>query len=480
MLRTSFERTDRRAVRLVAGTTLLLLALAVSAVGMAPATAQEDAGTPVEIKASTLYVSPATGAVPPTLTSSVPPAAVCVVVPESCPETPEGVPSRGDVATGIGEVKDQAVDAPVQPVPADSAAVSFLGGVPRYETALKFDAPAVPEGHDVMRFELTFPQSQPTYDASSPAFRRAVLAAFEAISSKDPADFVTGMVKALDEDPIDTSKQLAFEACPFLDEFTPGGAPQSSDRGEMPHHDGPDGDPEPAVDCTYGGNGVYDEEADVWRVDLAFTAQAWADGELDNHGILLRPIGAPNLAFGDADTSTNAQLVLDITEVTAAMETAEAFDPSDFGDFDEAGVDDLDSPAAADDFAGDEFAGDDFAGEAPSFDSGSDVGAPLDSPEFPETATEDVPLADAPAVADGLGGEGTELDTQATRPAGSAPQTPWWVWTLAPLLIGGAYLTGSAVLAPAPALAAASGGGGGALTRLLAKHTTATTVPTQI
>lgn len=479
MLRTSFETRDRRVARLVTGGTLLLLALAVSTFGLAPATAQEDEGTPVEIEASTLYVSPATDAIPPILTSSVPPAAVCVVVPEACPETPEGVPSRGDVATGIGEAKDAAVDAPVQPVPADSAAVSFLGGVPRYETALKFDAPAVPEGHDVMRFELTFPQSQPTYDASSPAFRRAVLAAFEAISSKEPADFVEGLVEALDEDPIDTSKVLAFEACPFLEEFTPGGAPQASDRDEMPQGEDADGNPAPAVDCTYGGNGVYDEEAELWRVDLAFTAQAWADGELENHGVLLRPIGAPNLAFGDADTSTNAQLVLDITEVTAAMETAEAFDPGDFGDFDDfedAGKDDLGSPAPADDFASD-----DFAGDPPSFDSGSDVGAPLDSPEFPESASEDAPLTDAPAVADGLGGdEGTQLDTQATRPAGSTPHTPWWVWTLAPLLMGGAYLTGSAVLAPAPALAAAGAGGGGALTRMLAKHSAATTVPTQI
>lgn len=471
MLRTSFERRDRRAVRAVTGASLLLLALAMSTVGLAPATAQEDEGTPVEIEASTLYVSPATDALPPILTSSVPPAAVCVVVPESCPETPEGVPSRGDVAAGIGQAKDAAVDAPVQPVPADSAAVSFLGGVPRYQTALKFDAPAVPEGHDVMRFELTFPQSQPTYDASSPAFRRAVLAAFEAISSKDPADFVDGMVKALDEDPIDTSKLLAFEACPFLEEFTPGGAPQASDSEEMPQGEDADGNPAPAVDCMYGGNGVYDEEAGVWRADLAFTAQAWADGELQNHGILLRPIGAPNLAFGDADTSTNAQLVLDITEVTATMETAEAFDPGDFGDFDDPADDDFGSPAATDDLGGG------FDADAPGFES--DAGAPLDSPEFPETASEDVPLADAPAVADELGGEGTELDTQATQPAGTSPHTPWWVWTIAPLLLGGAYLTSSAVLAPAPALAAAGGGGGGALTRMLAKHA-ATTAPTQI
>lgn len=479
MRRSTLQKRDRRTPRVLTGITLVMLALGMSAVGLAPAAAQDEGGTaddgaPLTIDGSALYVSPVTGALPPTLTQSVPPAALCVVAPDLCPETPEGLPSRGDVADGIGQVQDEGTDLPVQPVPPDSAAVSFLGGVTRYQTAIVFDAPAVPDGEDVMRYELTFPQSQPTYDASSPAFRSAILAVFETISSREPADLLDGLVAALNETPIDTSKILAFEACPLLAAFEPAGAPQASDVDTLPHHD-EDGEQVPAVDCTFGGNGVYDEEADAWRLDLAFTAQAWADDEFDNHGVLLRPIGAPNLAFGDADTTTNAQLVLDLNEVTAVIETAEAFDP---GDFDEFPTEDVaGSDAGADDGFDDEFEAD-----APDLGGGGDsFSAPLDTPDFPSSDVDDVPFAaDAPEVAADLdAGQSPEvaLDTQTARPASSNPVTPWWVWLVAPLLLGGAYLTGSAVLAPAPVVAPQ---GGGALTRMLAKHGAATTAPTQI
>jgi hypothetical protein len=187
--------------------------------------------------------------------------------------------------------------------------------VPRYQTAVLFDTPSVPEGEDVMRYELTFQQGDPSYDANSPSFRRAVLGTFEAIGSQDPAKFGEGLAAALtEEDVIDTSKIIGVEACPLLGEFEAQGAPQAKDDSELPQQeaDGDEDKTEPAVDCSLGGSGVYDEEAGVWRIDLAFTAQAWADGEIDNHGVLLRPIGAPNLAFGDADTTTNAQLALEL------------------------------------------------------------------------------------------------------------------------------------------------------------------------
>jgi hypothetical protein len=484
----------RRRARLLSGGTLVAMALGLTAFGLAPAAAQEDpgadpggdpeaeglpegdAGEPIEISASTLYVSPATGALPPTLTNSVPPAAICVVAPQFCPG--ELDPVRSGAVGAIKTVQDQGRDFPVQPVPADSAAVSFLAGVPRYQTAILFDTPSVPEGEDVMLYELTFQQGQPSYDMNSPSFRRAILGTFETIGSQDPAKFGEGLAAALtEEDPIDTSKIISIEACPLLGEFEPQGAPQAKDDSELPQQeaDGDEDKTEPAVDCTFGGNGVYDEEADVWRIDLAFTAQAWADGEIENHGVLLRPIGAPNLAFGDADTTTNAQLVLELDEVTASMETMEAFEPGDFGDFDspEGGAEGGEAAFADEGFDG----GDDFAADSSGdFDAGGgdDFGAPADSGDF--GGGDDEFAADAPEVADDLeGGEidgeqEAALDAQAARPAGTEPFTPWWVWLVAPLLIGGAYLTGSAVMAPAPIGAAAAGGGGGALTRMLEKR----------
>ncbi|WP_052667403.1 hypothetical protein [Nitriliruptor alkaliphilus] len=480
MWRSGTEVRDRRTARFVSGSTLVVLALAMSTFGLAPAAAQdtldeEPQGSPVEITASHLYVSPVTDGAPNVLISTFPPAAVCVLQPDLCPERRDGYPDelpwREDVSSAINDGLDQGRDFPVQPVPPDSAAVSFLGGNTRYQTAILFDAPAVPEGEDVMRFELTFQQGSPTYDMSSPAFRRAVLAAFEAISAQDPVVFAEGLAAALQESPIDTSKALALEACPLLKRFEPAGAPQASDEADMPRHEF-DGEEVAAVDCTFGGNGVYDEDADEWRVDLAFTAQAWADGELENHGVLLRPIGAPNLAFGDADTTTNAQLVLDLEDVTAVVETAEAFDPGDFGDFGD------------DDFAeseGDGFAGDEFDAGAPDLSDGGNGFAPsLESPEFPAGDEGDSFAADSPEVATGpevAQEPEVGLDAQAARPAGSTPVTPWWVWLVAPLLLGGAYLTGSAVLAPAPVVGAS---GGGALTRMLDKRGLASTAPTQI
>jgi hypothetical protein len=499
MRRTTIAGRDRRTVRFASGSTLVMLAMALSAFGVAPAVAQDvggdeggedgegvesldqpDDGQPLEITGSALYVAPVTDTLPPTVTQSVPPAAVCVLQPDLCPDSLD--PVRSGVTGAIAQAQGEGRDFPVQPVPEGNAAVSFLAGVPRYQTAILFDTPAVPDGEDVMRYELTFAQSQPTYDASSPAFRRAVLGLFEAISAKDPVVFGEGLAAALQETPIDTSKVLALEACPLLEPFDPAGAPQASDEREMPRQE-VDGEEVAAVDCTFGGNGVYDEAADLWRVDLAFTAQAWADGEIENHGVLLRPIGAPNLAFGDADTTTNAQLVLDITEVTASMETAEAFEPGDFESFDDAPLAAEEDLAAEDGFAADDGS---FDADAPGFgdDGGDDLGDPMDSSEF-DGAGDGAFDADAPDVADGLEGPGepgepeVAVDAQATRPAGSEPITPWWVWMVAPLLLGGAYLTGSAVLAPA-SVTAGGGGGGGALTRMLEKHPTSSSGPTRI
>lgn len=482
----------RRRVRLLSGGTLLAMALGVSGVALAPAAAEEagleaDGGAddpgagdpgaddpgageePIEITASTLYVSPVTDALPPILTTSVPPAAICVLQPDLCPDRPEwlpeGFPWRDDIPRLIRGIQDEARDLPVQPVPEGNAAVSYFGGTTRYQTAVLFETPAVPDGEDVLRYELAFGQSQPSYHLNSPSFRRIILGVFEAIGSSDPAAVAEGLAAALtEEDLFDFSAIMSVEACPLLEPFEPGGAPMASDAVELPRQE-MDGADEPAIDCTFGGNGVFDEEAGVWRIDLAFAAQAWAQGEIENHGVLLRPIGAPNLAFGDPDLSTNAQLLLDITEVTAALETAEPFEAGDFEDLTdpELGGDEL--PAGDEPFDG----GDDgFDAGGDLGDVAADLGGGFDGPDLDDDLAFD---ADAPDVADGMELDDTEevaLEAQAARPAGSAPHTPWWVWLLAPLLVGGAYLTGSAVLAPAPVVAGA--GGGGALTRMLEKH----------
>lgn len=464
-------------VRRALGTLAMSAALVAGSVGLAPALAQEaepgeeatppapaDAGTPLEVEASTLYVSPTSDAIPPTLRNQFPPEAVCVVRPELCPQSAE--PVRKGVVDGMKAVNDNEPPSPVQPVPPDTAAVSFLGGQPRYQTAVKFALPDVPAGQEIVSFTVTVPQSQPSYEVGSPAFRRAVLAVFETIGPQDPAVLADGLAAALEEDPVEVDPELiGIEACPLLSEFTPGGAPQASPDTAMPHRK--EGDAEVVdVDCIFGTNAVR-AEGDNWVFDLTFTAAAWASGELQNHGLLLRPIGAPNLAFGDPDTSTTAQVALDLTAVTAAMETAEPappVEPMDTGGFPPAEVADSGMAGGGFDDAG-------FA-ESGGFDDGSfeDTGF-ADGGEFEETPlTEEgdgaLPGAEvADPAADG--------SPQASAvPAGEeGPAQPWWVWLLVPVFVGGAYATSQALTGAAGAAAAGTAtAGGGALSRLMARR----------
>ncbi len=68
-----------------------------------------------------------------------------------------------------------------------------------------------------------------------------------------------------------------------------------------------DGTRLPDSDCLKGTTSVFDPAAGAWTFDLTFAAQAWArlDDPWPTRAILLRPVGAPNLAYGDPDLSTN-------------------------------------------------------------------------------------------------------------------------------------------------------------------------------
>jgi hypothetical protein len=131
---------DRR--RLTA--TAVLGGLALVAASLFPAAAEEPDAEPVEITAAAIYATPVTDAVPSTLTEDVPPTAMCVLFPELCPAELE--PARDLLRTTIGEASDEAPAEPVHPLPPDTIAVSYLGGVPRYQSALAFELPLVPGG----------------------------------------------------------------------------------------------------------------------------------------------------------------------------------------------------------------------------------------------------------------------------------------------------------------------------------------------
>ncbi|MFA9429086.1 hypothetical protein [Egicoccus sp. AB-alg2] len=462
-------RAHRHVGRLT-GITLLVAAMAGAPAAAQDAAPPADDGAPLEIEASTLYVSPTTDAIPPTLRRQFPPEAVCVVRPELCPEASEDV--RQTVVGALREVNEREPAVPVQPVPADTAAVSFLGGQPRYQTAIRFALPPVPDGQEIVAFTVTVPQSQPSYELGSPAFRRAVLAAFETIGPQDPAVLAEGLAAALQEDPVELDPELiGIEACPLLSEFTPGGAPQASSDDDLPRR--AEGDEEVVdVDCIYGTNAVR-TDGDVWSFDLTFTAAAWADGELANHGLLLRPIGAPNLAFGDPDTSTTAQVALDLTEVRASMQTAEPAPPVE-------GMPPLeDGPAdpvvAAEGDFGDDGFDDGFDDGGFDDDAGGGGDGGFDDVAFDDAGGEalaDGESLDEAALADGAPGDAAEV---AAPPGGANPTlaadeggvgNPWWLWLLVPVFLGGAYLTSQALVPGGVSLP----GSGGALSRLIERR----------
>lgn len=458
--------------RLLTGLVLMLLATMGMAAGVAPALGQEEADSsadadqePVEVTESAIYAHPVTDASPETLTGSVPPQTVCLVFPDACPE--ELSPVTDSIEEGIGTTQEEAPVSPVHPIPPETIAVSYFTGKDRYESALKFELPDIPEGEEVTSFQLHLPVAQPSGDISSPAFREAMHAAFVFISDEDPAGFGERLAEALQEDPIAIDNDfLRMEACALTKPFEPSEAPQAQHRDEMPRDEPFSEDQElgpPAVDCLLGGTGNLDEDGEHWVFDLTFAADAWAANDAENHGVLISPAGVPNLAYGEPDHTTNAQVVMDHTEATATLETAEPPPPIEgFGD--EPGADESDSqpsqPATPPE------TGDDLGQEpAPSAPSDGATGQQPEVADTPEAGDE--PASSEPVDEPGVASPETEQATPAASPS-PAP----WTWLLVPVFAGGAWLVTRALTAPVTA--AAGGGGGGAMSRLIATRGGAT------
>ena len=461
-----------RATSLATGVLLMMLAAMGAAIGVQPVYGQDDdfggddpmdqEAPPadqvdtqdVEVTETAIYAHPIPDSLPPTITDSVPPQAVCVVEPALCPE--ELRPITDGIADGIGTVQDESPSTPIAPVTDDSIAVSYFAGNDHYESALKFELPDVPEGEEVVNFQLYLPMAQPSGDFSSPAFRDVITSVFLTISDQDPVAFAERLAEALQNDPLETDNDfLRMEACALTQPFEPSDAPQTQDAEEdlpreEPREEGGVG--EPAVDCLLGGTGVPDEDGEHWVFDLTFAVDAWASGESDNHGILISPAGVPNLAFGDPDSTTFAQIALDVTGATAEMDTEEPPPPVE-GLGDEPGLDEpMDEPTAA--------APDDFD-DAPAPSSQPSNGQDLDSPQV----ADEPEMGDEPAGAEPVDEPATAApETQATTPAASASPSPW-TWLLVPVFAGGAWLVTRSLTAPVTAVAA--GGNAGAMSRLI-------------
>lgn len=461
----------RRSTQRRIGAGLMLGSLIGAVMAGGPAFAQDgsDEGTEVEtpVEARALLTHPVNDALPDTLFSGVPPQVVCVVFPQSCPESTE--PVREPIAGQVKQVDDNEATSPLQPANPDGLTVTFMGGVPRYSSAVAVEMPSLPEGEEYDEFRLTFPQGQPSFSFDSPAFRRAVMAAVQTAGSRDGEVFQEQMGKLLEEEPA-TEPLVGIEACPLLVEIPEDAAPPQSAPIEDVSKENANGELEPAVDCLYGANGQFDDKAAAWTFNLTSAAKAWEDGTLDPNGILLRPTGAPNLAFGDPDTSTNAQVVLDVSEPPRATYRSseppppvEPLAPMAPADDEVSGVD-SGSDASTDTSPSSSTRSPSSVGGSTSPQSSS-VSVPPPSSSGGTSSSPDVPSAEVAPPADTPSGDQGDAVALDSENAGSPSEGPW-AWLLLPVFGGGALLMVRALNEPVTAAATATSGGG-ALTRLV-------------
>jgi hypothetical protein len=392
---------------------------------------------PAKVEREAYYTAPANGAVPATLTKEVPPGIVCIVIPQVCSAT------LAPVTGPLGQVVAPVTATPVpdysgpQSVEPGTLPVGMLGGKPRYTSYLKFGLPAIPGGSMIDRFDLVLTETQVSYALESPAFREAVLAGLEGYETQSPDAFVkfVGSV-ATQTSPLATIAPTGIELCAVT---APWPAKTSQDASTQPPRD-----------CIFGANGVRDPAKKTWTFDLSLLAQAWLDGTTPNEGVYLGPIGADNLAFGDPDTSTNWQISLGGATSAAVPQVRYAFSEG-FGD---GSTDDLGGALSLDDS---DLGGSGLAASVDTFGAGS-FDASVDTSAFGGStprATRTPTVSVAPRRTTG------RVTTQLVGE--SQPRSPWWLWLLLPLGLGGSYAFGRS-LEQTPAVARS---GRGALTRLM-------------
>lgn len=376
-----------------------------------------------QVDRTAYFTRPITSATPPVLVNGFPPATACLVagiagLAQLC--GPEITDITDTLGLGDGLPVPETIDADLaQPVLPGTLPIGMAAGQERYATALQLGLPALPEGQEFGTLELLMYPDGLSFAVESPAFRAAVLAVIAQVGDQDPAVLAEALAEAL-QDEIVAENITGIEACPTTDDWN-GGPAQNA---------GPDGERAPRADCFIGTTGRFDPDIGAWVFDLTFAAQAWTTGgvagePIPNSGILLRPLGAENLAYGDPDLSTNWLVSLaDNTHdddrlhprirysFVPALAPIEPFEP------------DVAAPSA------------------PSFTPPS-AGTPSISPG---------PATPGPATPSAVRHSGTNARyVEPARSSGPA-SNPWWLMLIVPLAGAGAWALGEALFA-GPALA---------------------------
>ncbi len=285
---------------------LLALSVVLALVGLwaAPGRAADQQQV-AAVERQAYFTRPASAAAPPLLLDGFPPSTACLVAglagfPQACGEDIADVSDQLGLGDGlpVPVTPDSQV---VQPVAPDTLPIGMAAGEERYSSLLQFPLPDLPEGQEFAKIELLMRPDGVSYAAESPAFRELVLAAISQVSDQDPEQFTNVLADVASGETAAVAEAITgIEACPVTETWNGGDAQDA----------GADGQRVPEVDCLIGTTGEFDPSNGNWVFDITFAAQAWTTGGISgepipNEGILLRPLGAENLAYGDPDLSTN-------------------------------------------------------------------------------------------------------------------------------------------------------------------------------
>jgi hypothetical protein len=410
---------------------LLRRAIAVAAVlalgasmRLGPAEAETVEG-PATVTKEAYFTNPITQVTPPHLRNGFPPATACLVaglvgVPQLCGTEIQQLAALLGLSDGlpIPITPDGDLAQPI--VLPGTTPVGMLGGQQRYASLLALSLPTLAEGERFGSVELVLHQDGLNFALESPALRDVVLQIVSQLEEQAPEKIAEAVQRAISgEVPLVAQSVTGIEACPIREDWNAGDA-QGANL---------DGVRLPATDCIVGTTGAFDPATATWTFDLTFMVQAWTDGldgqPFENRGLMLRPVGAPNLAYGDPDVSTN--WVVSLADSTAAEPLRPMLRYTTVAG-DEGGA--IDGGTSA---------------ELPSFTPGGpvDFGAPGPGPVTP---------------GGGEAAPGEELVPTPRR----ASSTPGWVWLVLPLGLVAAAIFAQSLDATPDALRRRPG----ALTRL--------------
>lgn len=410
------SRTSRRVWFLA-----FAIASVVSIVGYSSAGAATQE-TQATVAREAYFTYPATQITPPVIRNGFPPATACLVaglvgVPQICGTEAQQLAALLGLSDGLPVLVTPDGDLAQPTTVPGSTPVGMLGGQPRYVSLLALNLPALEDGQRYGKFELVLHEDGVNFAIESPALRDLVLQAVAQLEEQDPKKISDSITKAITGGiPLATNTITGIEMCPITTEWN-GGRAQGAAL---------DGTRLPKVDCLTGTTGTFDTNSRTWTFDLTFAAQAWTEGvdgkEFPNQGVMLRPLGAPNLAYGDPDLSTNWIVGLaDSTNTDAALRPRVRFETvsDEGGSVVDDGSIDLPPDLGLGDDTGVDF-GDINTG------SGSDSGSGVNT---------------------GSGSDGPKVIAAASKAS-----TPGWLWFLLPLAVVLAYVFDQSLIATPAAL----------------------------